>query len=501
MNISHVLSLITPEASIENTMPKEKGSELQGEALLFSFLFRNILGLKQQAEEQKTEGHDDFEQNIIGQNMYWQTLQDIIPAGKDANSGLHGEQNQEGDFLSLLALSMLKTGIDEKSVLEALRNRPDILGGNDGHSILQQKNGLSILGEGLDDKKLAGQLSMMLDTQHNGMPTNKEKPIVDSVLPFKDIEFERIKSLISRETSSLSPAELDKYRNTLDLLKELYGQIRVTDNQKSVSLTEMAYKVSNFITQQQQSQGKSVTELVRTLESIVAPFLVKTGETSNTQILSQQNQQIVANIPSSEQDKQTEISQRLDQRNPGEERILSEGMIQKSSPQQSMPGQHPIFNMEGTPIADRTAVTTELIPMASARIWDQVMGLLKRQDYSQVKELTIQLHPAELGKVNFSVRMENGQVHLVINASDSSTANFLQNSLAELRNNLSQSGVDCGTLEMGYNHSEHNDSREEFNEQEDNALSRFTEEEKNYYPGFVSAMSTNGSGSRINVKA
>jgi len=89
---------------------------------------------------------------------------------------------------------------------------------------------------------------------------------------------------------------------------------------------------------------------------------------------------------------------------------------------------------------------------------------------------------------------------MVINATESSTANFLQNNLSDLRSGLSQSGVDCGSLEMGFNDSGYGSNRD-FNSEEKDSLPILPEEERTYYPGFVSAMSNSSSGSRINVKA
>lgn len=471
MSISHVLSLGSPEALANNKIPKEKGIELQGEALLFSLLLSNILGIKDDAKEQGTEGlleenlgYEGQESLGLGQNIYQQTLQNIFPAGKDANSGLNGEQSQDDIFLSRVALSAVQKGIDSEDLLEALTKR------------------VSSLGE---------------DTLQNNRQTNAEKAsFLDTVLPPKDIGLQGSKSLISREISALSPAELDKYITTLELLRELFGQIKVTDNQKPI-LSETP-RGSHVIPLQQQTVEKGSIEQLRALESII--------DEKNFQVLSKDNQQGYANVLRVESKEQTGVIQLQDsamsqQYSSNEEKTLKEGLIPKSEPQLIIPGQNMITKMENTPIGDKTIVRPEMNFLGSGKIWDQVINLLNKQDYNQVKELSIQLNPADLGKVNFSVRLENGQIHMVIHASENSTANFLQNNLAELRNNLLQSGIDCGTLEMGFNHSGQNSSNKEYNNEEDNSSLRFPEEEKTYYPGFVSAMSINGSGSRINVKA
>ena len=487
MNISHVLSLGSPESLMNNQISKEKGLELQGEALLFSLILGNILGAKQEAKEQGPEGYGIFEDGNLGQdnleqenlgvghiglvqntpfhtleqNIYQQTIQNIFPAGKDANSGLNGQHNQDDIVLSRIALSVAQGGIDMESLVEALNKRAYALGE---------------------------------DAQQSNKQINIEKSFLDLVLSVKDIGLQGSKVSISREISSLSPAELDKYIKTLELLRELSGQIRLTDNRNPI-LSEMAYKGSYVIPQQIQPVEKGNIKQLGAIEAVI-------GE-KNPQVLAKDNLESNANVLRAESKDQIGIKQleAMSQLNGKEEKAFNEGMLQKSESQLIIPGQHMISKMETTLIGDKTIVRPEIIPIGSGKIWDQVVNLLNRQDLNQVKELSIQLHPADLGKVNFSVRLENGQIHLVIHASENSTANFLQNNLAELRNNLSQSGINCGTLEMGNNGRQQYSSEQEFTNEEDNSPSRFPEEEKTYYPGFVSAMSINGSGSRINLKA
>ncbi len=311
--------------------------------------------------------------------------------------------------------------------------------------------------------------------------------------------------------------ELDKYISTLELLKQLSGQIKITDSQKPL-LSEMASKISYLISEQQNpgkegtEQGK-VSEIVSGVKESIK-FSVKDGEANNGQALLKDNSNkpfdflsVEArklegqNLEAQKLDyKVAEVTSILDPKN-SSIKASAEEMLNKAEPQLIIPGQNAVTKLDGSPITEKTIASPDMNSLVSGRVWDQVMGHLRKQEYSQVKELSIQLHPAELGKINVSVRIENGQVHLVINATEGSTSTFLQNNLAELRNGLSQSGIDCGTLEMGYNDSGQFSSNREFNTEEEDSLSRLPDEEKTYYPGFVSAMSANSSGSRINLKA
>lgn len=79
----------------------------------------------------------------------------------------------------------------------------------------------------------------------------------------------------------------------------------------------------------------------------------------------------------------------------------------------------------------------------------------------EVRELDIQLHPAELGQIKISLTWDNGQVHMHLAASEATTGQVLQNHLSELREALSQSGIQCGMLQMGLS-----DSGQNFNQRQ-----------------------------------
>jgi len=113
-------------------------------------------------------------------------------------------------------------------------------------------------------------------------------------------------------------------------------------------------------------------------------------------------------------------------------------------------------------------------------VWEQISTVLREQvkNRSQdLKQLDIQLHPVDLGKIQIGMRWENGQVHLVVRASEAATSQLLQNQLSDLRQNLTDQGVNCGMLQMGQGgerqHNPHGDESErmfkqdsEFNEDE-----------------------------------
>ncbi|MCB8814114.1 flagellar hook-length control protein FliK [Desulfosporosinus shakirovi] len=84
--------------------------------------------------------------------------------------------------------------------------------------------------------------------------------------------------------------------------------------------------------------------------------------------------------------------------------------------------------------------------------WEQISTVVREQVMNKqqaLKELDIQLHPAELGSIRIFLRWESGQVHLQVQASEAATGQLLQNQLSDLRQNLMNQGVNCGSLQMG----------------------------------------------------
>jgi len=62
------------------------------------------------------------------------------------------------------------------------------------------------------------------------------------------------------------------------------------------------------------------------------------------------------------------------------------------------------------------------------------------------QDATIQLHPKELGSVRIRLQMENGQLHLSIQADKQETGHLLNSKLAELRQSLEGQGIKVGDL-------------------------------------------------------
>src|SRR3546814_7508948 len=64
-------------------------------------------------------------------------------------------------------------------------------------------------------------------------------------------------------------------------------------------------------------------------------------------------------------------------------------------------------------------------------------------------DLTLQLEPADLGRLELRVRMEGGLVHIQLGAHAASTTEAIRAALPELREALADAGLSAGSLDVG----------------------------------------------------
>lgn len=105
-------------------------------------------------------------------------------------------------------------------------------------------------------------------------------------------------------------------------------------------------------------------------------------------------------------------------------------------------------NLDSTPDVKNRIEASSKLP-----IWNQVAQQLQAKILHQppsVREINIQLHPAELGQINITLAWDNGHINLHMLASEASTGQILQSNFPELRESLSQSGIQCGMMQMGF---------------------------------------------------
>lgn len=101
--------------------------------------------------------------------------------------------------------------------------------------------------------------------------------------------------------------------------------------------------------------------------------------------------------------------------------------------------QAPTATSAGTPVAPA--------PSAATQLADAIVPLRVRGDGTY--DLTLELHPAELGAVRVRAVFENGTIQLHLQADNLATRNLLQDSLGGLRQALDNVGLNSGQLSVG----------------------------------------------------
>jgi flagellar hook-length control protein FliK len=99
---------------------------------------------------------------------------------------------------------------------------------------------------------------------------------------------------------------------------------------------------------------------------------------------------------------------------------------------------------------------TDAAPGPGARTLERVLaaqlvervGTLRHRDDGDY-ELTLQLDPPDLGRVELRVRLEGGVVHVQVGAQAAGTGDLLRRALPELREALVDAGLTAGTLDIG----------------------------------------------------
>lgn len=485
MNITDVLMLNNTE-NIQGQGAQGTGKEgatFPADSLLFSLLLNGFKEISVPGQKSEENTDDLLQQEslidpgILGQYSYLQILQNVFPAGKEANSGIKNEQSVSavsltndvpGGYLLENVLQEVFQG-NEENIKTGENTKTPVNIGNTSQGLVVNTEQFAN-DPNVPDKAVSQVSSNLMQEKPITMgPVLDQGNVTEDFGSFSnDIGAEGIKNPISRESHSLNSRDLDQYRKTLDQLEALAGKIELKTSQK------VDYQV---------------TDDVRNLSF------------SNNQPAGE----------SSDETESTEISKSADNTTPLAAVTQGKGQT-NSSARDNSSGKFPEKANDLQPLQFSTGKTDLLnpeknpesgikMPGEPGRAWEQVLDILKKQEFKnqEVKELSIQLQPAELGKVNVSLRMENGQVHLVMNASEQATGVILQSHMQELRNGLTQMGVACGNFEMNYRQSGEGGSGQEssrrggYHYQNDEEVSALT--------GNNSYFSLSGSGSRINVSA
>lgn len=516
MNIAEVLTLMNSDGINSEKGTGKEGTVFQTDINLFSLFLNSIIKMNSEAAEQQSEGRTEggsaldessyTASGIMGQNAYLQILQNYFPAGKEANSGLQGDQILNGTPAGLNLLDTLQTmpsaDINNFAVLngyEIMPGQPDLFK-QEQASLIDKGQNISVKQEkaGLSDM---GQLDSLLKKQQNSfsdknqsvpiITSNREHELKDSLLSGKDsvgskvinvgkvqdttiaqknFGLEGITNPKLRESSSLDSTELDKHIKTSEQFRELSGKIEVISMEpKRVSAENGIVNLTN----KQENTFKGITE--------------NQSERVETNV----SQDGLIPLRAAAEGKEQQRENQPEQKN----------FAKQSDYQPLQAVGNKVDEVIGLENSQHSRVTAS---SDSGEAWEQVLDILKKQELNNIKEIkkiSIELQPAELGKVQVSLRMENGQIHLVLNASEQATGTMLQNNLHDLKNGLAQMGVACGSFEMSNQTNGEPDTGREYAYNDRGLGYNLQEEESSSLAAVSSYYSLNGSGGRINVSA
>jgi flagellar hook-length control protein FliK len=428
--------LVVLSGEITNTSLKGKNASITGQA----------------SEEKQSAGNNPVQSvqnpngqgNMIGyanlalSNFFQPMLQSDLPAGKEANSGNDVSQRTVGlataktsltsvpvvasNNLELALMNLVSQGSDEGSAQSGMTTpKPQ----GDNPAITELNKYRQVIGDLLE--KLSGEI---IDNSPKGT----------------------LSASVSAGTKDLSQ----------EMAKIVQGWATATDDVGEDGQASIAQKgiqpVLGAITTGISSGNPALNAKVATLLAALNPILSQGAEDPKaSQGMNASFESFLKQIkgidlnPVTTQVKDTALLSNVQQE--------SEGMSpQKGDSTQSteLSGGKDVQNQNssaGIGIASNLLVAnvadgkTVAVP-----VWEQISTVIREQfmnRFQDLKQLDIQLHPADLGKIQIDLHWENGQVHLQVQASQAATGQLLQNHLSDLRQALVNHGVNCGMLQMG----------------------------------------------------
>ncbi|AFV02540.1 hypothetical protein UNSWDHB_903 [Dehalobacter sp. UNSWDHB] len=443
MNVANVLTPVNVEGTKTDSAAGKEGKGIDQNNLLFA-LFMQKLNPSNKADKQ-----------ILGE---------LAEAGPDSDSGevtiSDGTVSELSTYLQILQ-NLFPAGMEATS-------------GSNGDQNSSLVSGLALKGNDAAWMMLGQALEEVLSSgagQANKTMTNGEGLHLGNYL-----QAFGLKGISGSTADSLDPAELD---DILGYLKELSGKIVSQKNQ------------NNQATEPLDTNAKLLNWLTDKLSLIQDKNGADNSAATAQETTTQNSLSGVTAADDSAENKQNSSSSGNNSQN-----YL---MDSSTDPNQILVSGNRTDGTLASSAIDVSSVKAGLLNPGA--VWDQVLGILNKQDLNsqEIKELSIQLQPQDLGKLNVSMKLENGQLHLIINASEQATGSLLQNNLQDLRNGLAQIGVSCGTLEMGYRQNGQQSSQDRNNYRSQETALTFQEEASTMLPVFTSYLTSNIQGNRINV--
>ncbi|ODA42498.1 flagellar hook-length control protein FliK [Desulfosporosinus sp. BG] len=403
----------------------------------------------QSVQNQSMLGYGNFALSFVSQPM----LQSDLPAGKEANSGdvvSQGDENLSltnstlakapvvsGINLGSAMLNLLSLVSDEVSAQSGMTT-PKPQGANPGITELDKYRQViaNLLGALSGDISEASPIGSPLSREDSENSPNRNlyqemmRVVQGWVTATDDVAKD---DLVSSPKGNPLNLESKEIQSLLDDLTPGIGTGSPALKAKAVTLLAAAL---NPILSQGTNEAKA-SQRMNEIQGSSEPFIKQLKETDfNTVKMPAKNTALLTNS----QQKSAGVGLQE-----GEDTHSSElSGVKDVNNQNSSAGFGVASNMIAVNLADGKTVA---IP-----VWEQISTVLREQVKSRsqdLKQLDIQLHPEDLGKIQINIHWENGRVHLQVHASEAATGQILQNQLSDLRHTLTSQGVNCGSLQMG----------------------------------------------------
>src|SRR5665648_1073454 len=454
--------------------------------------------------------------NIALSNLFQSILQSDLPAGKEANSGNEVNQRAEGLATGSLSLTIAPIVSGNKFELAMLDSSSLVSHGGSASTGMtaQEPQGVNPGTPELDKyRQVIGDLLVALSGEIKD-PSLKGSRLNLEGFGTTELRQEMVKLVQGWRTATDDVVEegqaasgQKKMQPLLDVLMARTSNINSNPELKAKAATLLA-ALNPFLEQEGETlkDGQAASGQKK-MQPLLDVLMAKTSNiNSNPELKAKAATLLAALNPFLKQEAETlkvpqginDVKKSLKGNDLGQVATPAEAELSGNKEIKSQPSSVSVGVISNLVVANVAEGKTNALP-----VWEQISNVLREQVANKqltVKELEIKLHPADLGKIQIGMRWENGQLHLVVQASEASTGQLLQNQLSNLRQNLTDQGVNCGMLQMGQG------GERQQNPQGDASQRTFTQssepnEDENVFPVTNPLSLGQGESNRVNVMA
>src|SRR5665648_63719 len=454
--------------------------------------------------------------NIALSNLFQSILQSDLPAGKEANSGNEVNQRAEGLATGSLSLTIAPIVSGNKFELAMLDSSSLVSHGGSASTGMtaQEPQGVNPGTPELDKyRQVIGDLLVALSGEIKD-PSLKGSRLNLEGFGTTELRQEMVKLVQGWRTATDDVVEegqaasgQKKMQPLLDVLMAKTSNINSNPELKAKAATLLT-ALNPFLEQEGETlkDGQAASGQKK-MQPLLDVLMAKTSNiNSNPELKAKAATLLTALNPFLKQEAETlkvpqginDVKKSLKGNDLGQVATPAEAELSGNKEIKSQPSSVSVGVISNLVVANVAEGKTNALP-----VWEQISNVLREQVANKqltVKELEIKLHPADLGKIQIGMRWENGQLHLVVQASEASTGQLLQNQLSNLRQNLTDQGVNCGMLQMGQG------GERQQNPQGDASQRTFTQssepnEDENVFPVTNPLSLGQGESNRVNVMA